>query len=83
VSSIVPPFFLQTLISLKSQFVSCSKSVIPKTASTASGDKISRLEETTLDEREVETQSIRHSLSSNLIYLDAPFRNSIAFYKAI
>lgn len=76
VSSIVPPFFLQILISLKSTFVSFSKSVIPNTASTASGERISLLAETTLDDRDVETQSIKLSLSSNLIYFEARFRYS-------
>lgn len=61
----VPPFFLQILISLKSQFVSLSVFVIAITASTASGDKSYLLEETTFDDSEVETQSTRLSLSSN------------------
>ena len=58
VSSMVPPFFLEILIFLKSTFVSFTESTILITALTARGAKISLLEETTLEEREVETQPI-------------------------
>ena len=67
VSSIVPPFFLQILISLKSTFVSFLISTIFITASTASGANKSLLADTTLEERDVETQSINDYLSSNYI----------------
>ena len=56
VSSMVPPFFLESLIFLKSQLVSFEGSTIPITASTASGERIALLDETTFEEREVETQ---------------------------
>lgn len=53
------------------------------TASTASGANNSLLEDTTLEERDVDTQSTNFFLSSNYIKVAFSLRTSKLFYKAI
>jgi len=69
VSSIVPPNFLCTLTSLKSTLVASKFGKTFNTASTAKGDKISLLAETTFDDKDVFTHSIKLYLSFKSTYL--------------
>ena len=77
----VPPFFFEILISLKSQLVSFL-STIDKTAFTASGDKTSLLEATTFEDNEVETHPINYFSSSSCIGIEHLFKYIKACYKA-
>lgn len=65
VSSIVPPNFLWTLISLKSTLNVSWLGKTLRTASTAKGDKISLFAATTFEDKEVFTHSIKLYLSVN------------------
>mgnify|MGYP007104980570 CR=1 FL=1 len=62
VSSMVPPIFLTSLISLRSTLTAVCGSMTLRMASTAIGDKSSQLEATTFELREVLTHSMRVSL---------------------
>ena len=73
VSSIVPPTFFTIFMSFRSTLVALLESIIFRTESTAMGDSSSVLAETTFEEREVATHSIRVSLFAMSTGIDSSF----------
>lgn len=82
VSSIVPPSFFTTLMSLKSTLFSPLPRIL-KTASTAIGANYVLLAETTFEDKAVVTHSISDYLSSRSTLVLISSRNSIALLNAI